>query len=1156
MQFFKLVLLNSELLLRTLFLSTDFLKAKIQHIILLSLLVVLAGGCSMKKNTWSTRNFKALNTRFNVWYNGNTSYEEGLKAIAQAHTEDYSAIIPLYPISRHENANSGKSQMDRAIEKSRKAIKLYSIKQKPERNIRKWSDPEYQLWYNQNEFNPALIEAWMMLAKSEFHKADFIGSVGTFTYISRYYKHDKDIVAQCQLWIARAYGEMGWIYEAEQVMSKIKQDDLKSTNTGLYASVNADLLLKKKQYREAIPFLELTLKNEKDKLQKQRIYFLLAQLYRKTGKSNDAFKAFTEVTKMNPPYEMDFNARIYRAELNPNVSAVRKELNKMLKNVNNKDFHDQIYYTLGKTYMAQGDTVQAMKFYEKSAESSTRDGFDKALTLITLGDLYYNKQNYIKAQPCYDEASKIITVDNEDYARVEKRAITLSELVVQHEIVILQDSLQKLASLPEDKRLEAVNRVIEKLIADEKAAAEAETAKLNQEDDGPELMQPIGFNQGAGDWYFYNPSIVKSGQRDFRKKWGTRKLEDNWRRTNKSSALFAEETGTTNNPAEVTEGTENEAGTGAASTTSDPKSPEFYLKQIPMTPAAIKKSNSEIADALFNMGMIYKDKVEDYPMAIRTFDEFAKRFPADKRVEDAYYHAYIVSTRLSDEAAVQQYKTILLTQFPKSKYAEILSQPNYGRRMEKMIRTQDSLYRVTYDAYNRSDFATVRKQVEFMKAEYPLSTLMPKFLFLDALSTGKSDSQTNFETKLNSLVEKYPESDVSAMSKDIIALMKQGREAKTGSTHGSLLSRREESNTSTETEIKDQQFSTEKESKHRLLLITSADKEGMNKLLFNVAAYNFTRFMVKDFDLVVNQIDSLNSSLSVTNFDSYDEALWYLSSVSTDPDLRTLFDSFNTQKLIISEENYALLRTVFTLEDYQLFHQKNLANNTVASNTTANLAIKKDVKQVTTASKPATSAVKQNNEVVVPQNKPETKPEVKPVTKPETKPEKPAETKPATQIAQPQTAQNQTPAQANVTPPVRETPPAVVQDDVPLFKNLYAYREKEEHYMAVAVLSGNLDFDKFKAGLDKYHSQNYAMLNLKIQKESVNKMQVIIIGPFVDANVAKSYMFRTVRETAVMELLKGTDYRNLLGSQRNLNVMMQQNAMNIYFEFMKEYYLK
>ncbi|MBN2766463.1 MAG: tetratricopeptide repeat protein [Paludibacteraceae bacterium] len=1093
----------------------------------------------MKKNTRTTRNFKALNTRFNVYFNGQTSYELGLKKIAESHSEDYSAIIPLYPISHHENANSAKSDMDRSIEKSRKAIKLYSIKQKPERNLRKWSDPEYRLWYNQNEFNPELIHAWMLLAKSEFHKADFIGSVGTFTYIARHYSHDKDVVAQCQLWMARAYGEMGWIYEAEQVLSKIKQDDLKMSNTGLFAAVNADLLLKKKQYREAIPFLELTLKSEKDKLQKQRINYLLAQLYRKTGNDTQAYKLFSEVVKMNPPYEMDFNARIYRAELNPNVIAVRKELEKMLKNPNNKDYHDQIYFTLGKTYLAQGDTVQAMKLYEQSAESSTRNGFDKALTLITLGDLYYNNQNYIQAQPCYDEASKIITVENEDYARVEKRAITLSELVVQHEIVVLQDSLQYLASLPEDKRLETINKVIEKLIADEKAAAEAEAAKANQIDDGPELMQPLGFNQGSGDWYFYNTSIVKTGQRDFRKKWGTRKLEDNWRRTNKSSALFADETITNDNTGELVEGAEND--TTNINTASDPKSPEFYLQQIPLTTAAIKKSNAEIADALFSMGMIYKDKVEDYPMAVRTFEEFNKRFPADPRVEESLYQAYIVSSRLKDDSQVIHFKNTLLTQFPASKYAEVLSQPDYSARMERMIQQQDSLYRVTYDAYNRSDFATVHQQVAYMQKEFPLSSLLPKFLFLDALSTGKSDTQDKFEVKLNHLVEKYPESDVSSMSKDIIALMTQGREAKTGTTHGSLLSRREKTLNTEDAEQENKQFSIEKESKHRLLLISSADKTAINNMLFNVAAYNFTRFMVKDFDLVINTIDSTKTSLSVTNFDSYDEALWYLSSVDTDPELRAIFDDNATQKIIVSEENYALLRTVFSLDEYQLFHQSNLAKSVTQINTNSKLSIKKDIKTVlenkpsvtqanTKTEKKATEVAK-NNSTQTGENKPAT----------------------ATTNTAPTTTASVNTQASTAT---QSTTPAAVKDDVPLFKNLFAYREKEEHFVAIAVMSGNYDFEQFKAGLDTYHQQNYSVLNLKIQKEEVNKMQVIIIGPFADANIAKSYLFRIVRENAVMAPVKGTEYRNLLGSKQNLNVMMQQNAMNIYFEFMQQYYLK
>jgi len=442
------------------------MSLKIKNISLLFMVVVLVAGCSMKKNTSTTRAFKALNTRYNVFFNGMNSYEEGIRNINQTNADDYASLINMYAISKHDNANAAKSNMERTIEKCRKAIKLHSIKQKPERDNKKWKDPEYQAWYNQKEFNPALKDAWLLLANAEFHKGDFLGAVGTFTYISRHFSNEKDMVALCQLWIARSYAEMGWIYEAEQVMLKLKQDDLKDKNIGFFAAVNADLLLKKRQYKEALPFLELTLKKEKDKVQKQRFTYLLAQLYHKNGNKPEAFNAFTAVTKLNPPYEMDFNARIYRAELNENTQAVRKELKKMIANPNNKEYKDQLYYVLGKTYLNEGDTVRAIENFIISADTSTRNGFDKAVTLITLGDLYYNKKNYVKAQPCYDEASKIITAEKEDFARVSKRAETLSELVVQHDIVVLQDSLQRLAAMPVDKQKEVIQKIIDKLIAD------------------------------------------------------------------------------------------------------------------------------------------------------------------------------------------------------------------------------------------------------------------------------------------------------------------------------------------------------------------------------------------------------------------------------------------------------------------------------------------------------------------------------------------------------------------------------------------------------------------------------------------------------------------------------------------------------------------
>lgn len=1142
------------------------MKAKFQHIVFFSALLVLVSACSLKKNTPATRAYQALNTRYNVHFNGLVSYNEGIQSINTAHREDFSSVIPMYPISRHENANAAKSAMDRTIEKCRKAIKLHSIKQKPERDDKKWSDPQYQLWYKQEEFNPALKDAWLLLAQAEFHKGDFIGSVGTFTYIARHYSSDKDMVARCQLWTARAYGEMGWIYEAEQLLSKLKQDDLNAGHIGLFASVNADLLVKKHQYKEAIPFLELALKKENNKYLKQRFQFLLAQLYKATGNNELAFQAFTNVLKLNPPFEMDFNARIYRAELdNEHVTSVRKELNKMLKNPNNKDYLDQIYYTIGKTYLQTKDTTKAIEFFVESKQKSTRNGFDKAVTLITLGDLYYNKQNYIKAQPCYDEASKIITVENENYNRVSKLAETLGELVTQHDIVVLQDSLQHLATLSEEKRLEIVNKIIEKLKADEKAAVEAEQSK-NARGFDPEdelnNMPMIGPSAGMGNWYFYNAAILKSGQSDFLKRWGKRKLEDNWRRTNKSSALFAEETAQSNSVASTATPKDS---TKQSNAISDNKNPEFYLQQIPVTPAQIEKSNSELATALFNMGMIYKDKVEDYAKAIETFDEFSRRFPKDERRVETYFQSYMLESKQGNLPKADEYKNLLIANFPQSKYVEVISMPDYFDRMNRMYHEQDSVYNNTYTAYNNSDFKKVKQNVEYIKKNYPLSTLMPKFMFLNALSTGKTEKPETFELALNEVVEKFPDSDVSAMSKDILSLMKQGLEAKTGKSHGTLLARRENDIKEEYSANTGKQFSTEKSAKHRLLIVTKAGVKSMNKLLYNIAAYNFSSFIVKDFDLATGKLDSTYNSLSVINFDSYDEVQWYINSLAKNPSLMSLIEELNAEEIIISEENYGILRSVSGLSQYLNFQSSKLNNTSLAENvkTVSNNAkqdknIKKtDVKPVVFAKTNTASSTENLNKLdenaLNNVNKTNEKEALPPAAKEavvvnETKPsqENTASAKKSETSATP----------ANTTQPVV---PAVVipkEEEVPLFKNLFAYRANEPHFVSIVVLSGEFDFVKLKSAIDTYNAQNYSILNLKLNKENVAGKQIIIIGQFADANTAKSYLLRMVKERSLFESLKGTDYRNLLGSQKNLNIMMQKDAMTTYFEFMQQYYLK
>ena len=1079
------------------------------YITLYLMLLIAISGCSTVKNTWYTRTHHSISTRFNVFFNGKVSYDEGLANLLKSNVDDYSNVIPMYPISKHSNAIVAVASMDRTIEKCRKSIKLYSIKKKPQKNLKQWKNPEYQLYYNQSEFNPALRDAWLSLAKAEFHKGDFLGSVGTFSYIARFYGSDKDAVATSQLWLVRAYAEMGWIYEAEQMLSKVNQDNLKRTNTGLFAAVNADLLLKKQLYKDAIPFLELTLSKEKNKAMKLRFGFLLAQLYQKTGDYKSAFASYTEVIKKNPPFEMDFNARINRAQLNTgNIAATRKELLKMISNLKNKEYLDQLYFALGNTYLQRQDTVKAIENYKLSSEKSTRKALDKAITLITLGDIYYGKRKYVLAQPCYDEAGNIITKEHNEYLRVTKRAETLGELVLQNDIVVLQDSLQQLAGLPESKRLEIVEKLIAKLIADEKEAEAKEQAEAlalsNASIDDSGGMEPIGMNpigSRNGEWYFYNPQLVKSGIVAFGKLWGKRKLEDNWRRKVKASALFVDENSAI---APIVSTDSLKDSTQAVAEISDVKNPAFYLQQIPVTKAQRAKSDEQIATALFAMGMIYKDKVEDFYQAVLTFEDFIRRFPSDERVAEAYFNIYLLQTRLQNKEAATKSKSTILAEFPNSKYVDILLKADSPERIGKMYEGQDSIYELTYKAYLKSEFQTVKTNVSQVITDFPLSTLMPKFLFLKALSVGKTESPESFGICLEELIKKFPESDVTALAKDMMAMIKQGEKSVQGKSQGTLLARRNEVQQADSTEITaPQNFSKEKFSRHRILLLGNLDKDKANNLLFEVASFNFNRFLIKDFDLTFYKLDSVRSGLNVSNLESYEEAIWYLNSLETDSLLAGLLNELSIQKVIISDQNFGLLRTVFSLEEYLEFEKSYLKVQPIIAPEKSSigkqkLSLKSD--------KPSSSVLSEQ-------------------------------------------------ASNSKSVPMAKTTSDEVEEGV-LFKSLFIYKSKEPHIIAISIPAGGVDFEKIKFDFENFNKQHFGTQNLKMVVERIGKQELTKVSGFVDANAAKTYYSKLKEQKDLMSGFKNVDYKILIGSQKNLNILMQQNAMAVYLEFMKVYYFK
>lgn len=912
------------------------MKLKHLHIYCILALLLVMSGCSMNKNTWTTRTVQSVNTRFNVHFNGKVSYNDALKAIHEANKDDFGQVIPMYPISKHENAAAGTSQLNRTIEKCRKAIKTRSVKIKPEYNRRKAGKKGYREFMNQEEYNPFMHEVWLLLAKAEFHKADFLGAVGTFNYIARHFKENEDLGMTCQLWVVRSYAEMGWIYEAEDMLGKLNQKNLKGDNVGLYASVYADLLLKKKQYREAIPFLEMALEREKEKALKTRFSYLLAQLYQQTGDKRKAHDAYSALIKKNPPYEMAFNATISRAGLfMDNMQHIRRDLLKMTKNFNNRDYLDQLFYTVGKSYLHEKDTVKALEYFHEAVDNSTRNGIDKAVALMLMGDLYYSMKAYVKAQPCYDEASKIINIDHPDYQRVFKRAEVLSELVVQYDIVVLQDSLQRLSAMSEADRLKSINAYISRLEQEEKLAAEKEEKmrqlqETNQERAGQVAAMPmIGGRNPQGEWYFYNPNLIRSGQTEFQSRWGRRKLEDNWRRINKSAVLFADEAANGQNangtmpndsvPIADSGVIVPEESQQLGETLADNKNPAYYLRQIPVTQEQLTRSSQLWSDALFNMGMIYKDKLEDLPLSIATFRQYMERFGAHELVPDALYQTYLMHTRLAQVAEAEITREKLISGFPDNRYAQLLANPNYIETKQQMFVEQDSIYRMAYGAFNKNDFETVFSQVQYVSETYPMSTLMPKFLFLRALSIGKTQQPDKFEIALTELLDACPTSDVSSISKDMLALIKQGREAQQGTTHGTILARREVQVKAESGDSIILTFSPDKKTMHRVMLISSEPEESLYALQFQLAVFNFSRFLLNDFELNISKIDATRNVLSVFDFDNYTDAAWYLEAIAEDIEIVKLMKELKTFPLVISDHNYTLTKSGLTLDDYLLY---------------------------------------------------------------------------------------------------------------------------------------------------------------------------------------------------------------------------------------------
>jgi tetratricopeptide (TPR) repeat protein len=927
--------------MRTMF-KTNMLHAgtSVSTLCLCLCMALCVSSCSTSKNTAGARFYHKLTARFNTYFNGSEAYKEGCLAQETGNKDDYTRMIPLFPVSNKSTASMGKGNFETAVTKCEKAIKQHSIKKKPVygNNHRKTAkDREYLA---RKEYNPFLKNAWLLMGKAQFHKGDFIEAASTFNYVTRLYSTQPEVCSMARAWLARCYVELDWLYDAEDVFSKIKRDSITPDAQNEKDVTYADYLIRQKRFAEAIPYVIKMTKHEPRKKLKARENFLIGQLYQTTGQKDLAYKFLRKVVRANPPYELEFNARILQSEVMASGHGKQMigKLKRMARDERNKDFLDRVYYAIGNIYLSLRDTTAAIGYYETGVKKSTRTGIEKGVLLLRLGEVYWDKEDYINAARCYSQASSIITKEHEEYEETKRRSDILTELEPPLSAVKLQDSLQVLAKLPEAARNKAIDFVISELKKKEKEEAKKSDGTTQNNGQGNNMgsnttnrntAQNTNRNDNNGTWYFYNPMIVSQGKTEFQRRWGNRKNEDNWR----FSAKPKSSTG-------GTEGTEQTDSLGTASDSlgtdsisdeeqalkdslaNDPHRREYYLKQIPFTDDQLKASNATLSDGLFNAALIEKDKLENLPLADRTFRRLYTQFPDYSKMADVYYNMFLLKYRQDDRTEANKFRDLLVSKYPDDKHSAVISDPNYELNVRYGKHLEDSLYAETYDDFMANKYSSVKNNVAYSAKNYPEGLNRPKFIFLDAMTQLQTGDQKGFLAGMKQLSEKYPKEAVSDLAGQFVKGVESGRMLLSGALDASDIWSRHALDAKGDSAAAKDTLSADRNCNFLFVVAYQPDSINENQLLYNLAHYNFTSFLVRNFDINVVKGVGINQ-LQVSGFLSYDEAHAYASQLFRDTlmanQLRPL------RNIIISEKNIKMLGVTVSYDEYKAFYDKHFA---------------------------------------------------------------------------------------------------------------------------------------------------------------------------------------------------------------------------------------
>ena len=745
---------------------------------LLAIIAMIFAACSTEKNTWVNRNYHSLTAHYNGYYNANELIDQGMTSYRDGRVENYYDILPIDPIPSETEVAALYPAIDTAIVKCKKVIQNHSMPSN-DRPARK--KEEHNRWIDEN---------WTTIGIASYYRRDYEGAMKSFKFVRKFYDNDPSLYVG-ELWMAKTNIATGDLTEAKFNLDNLdkaianeeaaEEDKPKKTKRNKFnkkkdkddetakvpksirfdlEKTKAQLALVREDKEKAIEYLEASLEHARFKDDVARVHFILGQLYAEKGEKQKAQEHFTAVVKGRAKFEMAFNARLKRAFLGTG-DKVKKDLNKMLKDPKNAEFKDQIYYALAEIDFNEGNEDLAVANLHRSVFYSTNNKRQKGQSYERLGDYRFNRREYVQAQKYYDTCAQVIDDNYPNAEGIRGKADNLAKLVVAVETAEREDSLQRIAGMDASSREKFIKDEIKRIkkAEEERKRKEAERLRELQEN-----QTNFGGDIGNGSkWYWNNPKVVREGREEFRRLWGQRENEDNWRRSQKIEVNINVDTNTIAENGAPKEEVE------------DTLTVEQMMKSLPLTDSLMAASNQRLMKALFDAGRIYNEQLKEPEFAKTQFQAALDRnLKEDEHDLLSAYQMYNLH-KGKDAVAAGKYEQYILTNYPTSDFAKYLRDPEYfiKRKERNALAVQE--YVKVLERYERALYYPVLTKANDVIDNDPDNIYRSKYMLLKAMCLGKTErDKKKLLPVLETLVAEYPGTAEAERGQEMIDIINNG----------------------------------------------------------------------------------------------------------------------------------------------------------------------------------------------------------------------------------------------------------------------------------------------------------------------------------------------------------------------------------------------